>query len=84
LAQASAKLTDEIAHGTVGDTETLGDLRHRMLVEDHGTDDFIAALLRGLRIAKELLPTWVVHDRTSGLSSNYWRERQQKDTRKSP
>lgn len=84
MLKAGAKLTDEIAHRTVGEAEARGDLRHRSLFEDHGTDDFIAALLRGLRIGEELLPTWVVHDRTSELSSNYWRERWKKDTRNSP
>jgi hypothetical protein len=72
LTKAGTKLTDEITHRAVGDAEAPGDLRHRLLVEDDGTDDFVVALLRGLRIAKELLPTWVVHDRTSELSSNYW------------
>ena len=72
MADAGAELTDEIAHGAVGEAEAFGDLGHRLLVNRHGADGFVAALGCGLGIAEELLPAWVVHDRTSELSFNCW------------
>lgn len=63
LAQAGAKLTEQIAHRAIGDAEARGDVGHRLLLEEDGTDDFVAKMLRGLRIGEE--QAWVVHDRAS-------------------
>ena len=67
MADAGAKLTDEIAHGAVREAEAFGDLGHRLLVHRHGADGFVAALRHGWGITEELLPAWVVHDRTSEI-----------------
>jgi hypothetical protein len=84
LADAGAKLRDEIPQRPVREAEAYGDVLSRFAFQDDSADRFVAALLGQLGIDKELLPTRVVHDRTSKMSLNCWCECQEKDTRNSP
>jgi hypothetical protein len=77
------ELRNEIAQRPISEAEASGDRMQRMPFDDHGADRFVATLLRQLRIGKELLKPWVVHDRTSEMSLHDWREPPPKDTRKS-
>jgi hypothetical protein len=66
------------------EAEACSDVLGRFAFHDDSADRFVAALLGQLGIDKELLPTRVVHDRTSKMSFNCWLERPKKDTRNSP
>jgi hypothetical protein len=72
LTDAGVELSDEIAQRAVSEAETCGDRLQRLLLDDHGAERFIAALLRRLGIGKEMLEPRVVHDRTSKMSLNCW------------
>jgi uncharacterized protein (DUF1778 family) len=72
LTDAGAEVSDEIAQSAVSEAEALGDRLQRLLLDDHGADRFVAALLRRLGSGKELLEPRVVHDRTSKMSLNCW------------
>jgi hypothetical protein len=72
VTDAGTELGQEIAQRAVSEAEAWGNLLRRLLLDDHGADRFVAALLRRLGIGKELLEPWVVHDRTSKMSLNCW------------
>lgn len=74
LSDAGAELTDEIPKSPVGEAEVLSNRLQRLSFDDDGTNGFVAALLRQIGVEKELLETWVVHDRTSKMSFNCWLE----------
>ena len=84
MADAGAKLSEEIPQRPVREAEASSDGLRRLALVDDGADRFVVALLGRLRIDKELLQTWVVHDRTSKMSRNCWLEHPEKDTRNSP
>jgi hypothetical protein len=72
LTDAGAELSDDVTQRAVGEAEANGDRLQRLLLDDHGAERFVAALLRRLGIGKELLELRVVHDRTSKMSLNCW------------
>lgn len=45
LTDAGAELSNEIAQRAVSEAETLGNRLQRLLLDDHGSDRFVAALL---------------------------------------
>jgi hypothetical protein len=75
LADAGAKLREEITQRSVREAEACSDAWSRVAVNDDGAQRFVAALLGQLGSDEELLPTRVVHDRTSKMSFNCWLER---------
>ena len=46
LVDAGAELSDEVTQRAVSETEAFGDRLQRLLLDDHGTDRFVAALRR--------------------------------------
>ena len=84
MADASAKLSEEITQRPIREAEVSGDGLRGLAFEDDGANRFVVALRGRLWIDKELLQTRVVHDRTSKMSCNCWLERPEKDTRNSP
>jgi hypothetical protein len=84
VADIGAELGDQIPQCPVGEAEAGGGRLRRLSLDHNGAKRFIAALLGRIGLAKELLETRVVHDRTLEMSLNYRLERRPRDNLKFP
>jgi hypothetical protein len=69
------ELADEIAERAVGKAKLARDVGQGTPVQEEGTQGFVAALLRLLGLAEELLAAQVIHDRPSKVSSGFQAKR---------
>jgi hypothetical protein len=56
-----AEVADQGAYGVVAITETLGDLRHRLVLDEDGAEDFVAAMGRVGGLEEEGRVADIVH-----------------------
>jgi predicted butyrate kinase (DUF1464 family) len=67
----SAEVAYEITYCSVTQTELLSDVGHGLVLDEEGSEDFIAALEVLCGLEKELLTEQVVHDLSSEVSPTY-------------
>lgn len=61
------EVTDPGAHGVVAITETLCDIRHRLVLDEDGAEDFIVAMGSVGGLKEEGRVATIVHGLASGL-----------------
>jgi hypothetical protein len=67
----SAEVTHEIAYRSMTQTKLLSNVGHGLVLDEEGSEDFVAALQVLCGMEKELLTEQVVHDLSSEVSPTY-------------
>jgi len=56
------ELVDQLSYRAFGQAEPRGNVLHRSPIDEHGAEDFVAAMIRISRLSEELAASGVIHD----------------------